>query len=446
MNRPWRFTNRNLLLTAVMLAVFRTADADISSTDVTDWLQTNANAPTDGLQPGIYGVSHLPELGRYIPPGFVEEFDFPELEVELSETRHYDPHPSYREATRRFAGTAAIDADGALVSYTAGQPFSPEQIESAPADKAGYMLAWSHIFRWQHYGYETDILVSYLEPGGVGAVTQTPGMQGGGHVKRSMTLYYRRVYLSKLAHLADNDYRLDVDDSEKLHWKEYMKIVDPFDVAGAQFVIERSLDPREGDQIYSYLPTERRVRRLSAKERSDSFMGTEYTFDDLQGFSGRVMDYKWRYLGRKVIMHVSASRHEQQVFFGPMSHVPSDRWQLRPCYVAELIPEWPEHPYGRRLQFIDADTFNTALSLIFDREDQLWKIIYTAYEREDAAEGVIPEPSQSTHRWAALVGIDLKNQRTTISREPDGTQSVYESVSPSKVRRIFDVSNLTSGR
>ena len=84
--------------------------------------------------------------------------------------------------------------------------------------------------------------------------------------------------------------------------------------------------------------------------------------------------------------------------------------------------------------------------MIFDREDQLWKIIYTAYEREDAAEGVIPEPSQSTHRWAALVGIDLKNQRTTISREPDGAQSVYESVSPSKVRRIFDVSNLTSGR
>ena len=258
-------------------------------------------------------------------------------------------------------------------------------------------------------------------------------MEGGGHVNRSMTLYYRRVYLSKLAHLADDDYRLDVDDAEHLYWKEYMKILDPFDVAGSQFVVERSLDPRVGDQMYSYLPTERRVRRLSAQERSDSFMGTEYTFDDLQGFSGRVLDYSWRYLGRKVVMHVSASRHEQQVYFGPRSHVPYDRWQLRPCYVVELIPKWEEHPYGRRVQFIDADTFNTAVSLIFDRDDRLWKIIYTAYERDDVIGGSEPDVSNSTHRWAALVGIDLKNQRTTLSREPDGTQSRYESVSPGVV-------------
>jgi hypothetical protein len=433
------------LVLVAMLAV-STAKADVSYNDVIAWLETNADAPTDGLAPSTYDVTRLSELARYIPPGYLGEFDFPELEVELSETHHYQPHPSYQKATKRFAGTATLDADGALKSYTAGLPFSAEQIDTAPADQAGYMLAWSHIFRWQHYGYETDILVSYVEPGEAGSVTQTAGMQGGGHVMRAMTMYYRRVYLSKLAHLDDSEFRLDVDDSTTLHWKEYMKIVDPFDVAGSQFVVERSLDPHEGDQVYSYLPTERRVRRLSAKERSDSFMGTEYTFDDLQGFSGRVMDYTWRYLGRKVVMHVSASRHKQQVFFGPMSHVPKDRWQLRPCYVVELIPKWKEHPYGRRIHFIDADTLNTAMSLIFDREDQLWKVIYTAYEREDTTEGVLQNASQSTHRWAALVGIDLKNRRSTISREPDGTQALYESISPAKVRRIFDVSNLTSGR
>ncbi len=428
------------------LLVPGTVNADVSFSDVASWLEANADAPIDGIPAGSYDIERLPDLARYIPPGFIDEFDFPELEVELTSTQHYLPHSSYLEATERFAGTATIDADGALGSYVAGQPFSPEQIDSAPADQAGYMLAWSHIFRWQHYGYETDILVSYVEPGGDGALTQTAGMDGGGNVMRSMTLYYRRVYLSKLAHLADDDYRMDVDDADKLYWKEYMKLVDPFDVAGAQFVVERSLDPHEGDQVYSYLPTERRVRRLSAKERSDSFMGTEYTFDDLQGFSGRVMDYDWRYLGRKVLLHVSASRHEQQRYFGPMSHIPDDRWQLRPCYVVELVPKWKDHPYGRRVHFIDAETFNTATSLIFDREDRLWKVIYTSYERDDVEDPAAAEASNSTHRWAALVGIDLKNRRTTISREPDGTQATYEAVSPSKVRRIFDVSNLTSGR
>ena len=38
---------------------------------------------------------------------------------------------------------------------------------------------------------------------------------------------------------------------------------------------------------------------MIAKERADSFMGTDLTLDDSQGFSGRILDYTWNYLGRK---------------------------------------------------------------------------------------------------------------------------------------------------
>ena len=53
-------------------------------------------------------------------------------------------------------------------------------------------------------------------------------------------------------------------------------------------MVERSLDPTEEDQVSSYLPRERRVRRLSAEERADKFMGSNFTLDDFEAFSGRV--------------------------------------------------------------------------------------------------------------------------------------------------------------
>ena len=421
-----------------------TQASDTTYADLSAWLAEHADAPIDGVRSDIYTIDDLAKLRAYLAPGFAPLFDFPELSIEIMETRHYPPSRAYRLATEQFAGTATIGSDGRLGSYQAGKPFSASQIAAAPPREAGYMVAWNHIFRWQNYGYSAKSLVSYVGAGTGG--TQTAGMAGGGSVKRSMTVNYYRVYLSKLAQESDNNYRFDSEDKGDLHWKEYFEFLDPFDVAGTKFVVERSLDPEAEDQVYSYIAGERRVRRLSAKERADSFMGTDLTLDDSQGFSGRVMDYVWDYLGRKVILHVSASRNVQTEFFGPNSNIPLDRWQLRPCYVVELTPKWEEHPYGRRVQFIDAESYNTALSLIFDRNDSLWKVIYTVYERANVAPGAEPELEDSVHHWAALVGIDLDKSTTTLIREAPGTQASYAKKTAANVRRIFDVSNLTKGR
>ena len=60
---------------------------------------------------------------------------------------------------------------------------------------------------------------------------------------------------------------------------EYMEYLSPFNVKGTKFVVERMIDPYEEDLVNTYLPTERRVRRFSAKERADHIMGMNGTFD-----------------------------------------------------------------------------------------------------------------------------------------------------------------------
>lgn len=429
----------------MLIIVFSIApvQAAVTYQDLLTWLNNNADAPQDGLAPGQYGQDRLGDLARYLPPGYDQQFDFAELDFDLSAPTTYQPHPIYATASAQFAGQASIDADGHLENYTAGMPFSAEQILAAPAEKAGYMVAWNQIRRWQNFGYRNEALVSFIQPTADGtAGTLLEGMHGGGHVERHVSMFYHRVYLSGLAQYPDNDYRMDVSGSDELLFKEYIEMLSPFDIAGLKIVIERPLDQSQGDQVNSYLPTERRVRRLSAKERADSWIGTNWTLDDFEGYSGLVMDNTWRFLGQKVIAHVFSSKHEQAQFHGPMSTIPLDRWQLRPGYVVEAIPRWDGHSYGRRVLFVDAESYTVMLVAVFDRNDELLKVMTTVYEFSDELEA--PEPALSTPRWRASIVVNAQNGSANIARGSKPTEFV--DVKPSLVRKLFSVSNLGSGR
>ena len=125
-----------------------------------------------------------------------------------------------------------------------------------------------------------------------------------------------------------------------------------------------------------------------------------------------------------------------------MSIIPLDRWQLRPCYVVEAIPKWEGHRYGRRVMFIDQETYTIGLTLIFDRSDALVKVFQIVHASSDDL--VDPEPSLTIPRWRSSIGIDLKDGTATIARAMKPTEFV--TMKPSKVRQLFSISNLTSGR
>ena len=278
---------KELLVLFLVIGPANSFANDIGS--VTAWLENNANFPVDGLAEGTYDRNHLDKLSKYLPPAVLELFDFEELELKLVPTRTYAKHSSFENATENFSGQSQLDSNGQLLNYTAGQPFSSIQIREASPDIAGTMIAWNNVHRWQHYGYKVENALAYIRPSsGSSSSKLLKGMQGGGDVFRHITMFYQRVYLSGLSSESANDYKLDADGSDKFFYKEYMEMYSPYDVAGMKFVLERPLDQKQGDQINSYLPTERRVRRLSAKERADSYIGTNWTFDDFEGWGRSV--------------------------------------------------------------------------------------------------------------------------------------------------------------
>jgi len=253
------------------------------------------------------------------------------------------------------------------------------------------------------------------------------------------------VYLNHLTMLPDSAYKVDVDGSDTRYFKDFISFVEPFDVAGTTFVVERALDPNEEDQVNSYLPSQRRVRRLSAKERADNFMGSNYTLDDFEGFSGRVMDYEWVYRGQRQLLHVADSKQEKMRFSGTLSNVAIDRWQVRPTFVVELKPRWDGHPMSAKYLFIDQQTQNPVLALTIDRNGNLWRIILPHYQR------AVPDLSTpvraletSPSRWRGSIALDLKTNTTSIARATSPTE--FPTMTEREIERTFSLSRLTEGR
>jgi hypothetical protein len=437
----WRL---GVTVVLAILCADSTVAADISRDDIGAWLgeAVVVDPPVGGT---IVQFDQLHTLKPWIAPGFYEEFEFPEVTVELQDTADYLMHQSYIDATESFRGQPTIGADGRLENYLAGQPFSADQIASAEPDVGGYMLAWDQIHRWQYYGYNIEELtMSYLDSSS-NRVPLDPktGLNGGGNLERSLTQSFHRVYLNKLAMLSEQDYRIEAADSTTRLFKDFIEFLDPFNVKGTKFVIERMLDPHADDQVNSYFPTERRVRRISAQERADSFMGSNATLDDFEGFSGRVLDYKWTYLGQKTILNVADTKHELQPTFGPQSRLTDDRWQVRDCHVVELKSVWDGHPYRSRVLFIDAQTFSVTLSLIFNHDNILWKTIQPALRGPRQAGGGNQALETSVQSWRSQVYIDRLADTATVVRSL--TDTVHPTMEVAAIKRIFSVSSLTSG-
>lgn len=432
------------MLLACLLAASNGAAATVTREEFDVWLKATDSGqyPQSG---SVLGQADLEQVRALIPPRYFDEFSFPDVALEIQASASYTPHPVYSAATARFDGQAKLTADGAVENYTAGRPFDPQQFDDVPPDRAGYMVAWNHIYRWQYYGYQLDELVmSYVRPTADGSAgTLTEGLRGGGNVERFVTSDYHRVYLNHLAMLPEQGYKVGASDSDKRHWKDYMEYFEPFDVKGTKFVIERSANASEEDQVNSYLPAQRRVRRLSAQERADSFMGSDFTLDDFEGFSGRVLDYTWTYLGTKTVLDVADSKNDKLELFGPSSHIPLDRWQIRQCFAVELKPRWSGHPVSSKILLIDQETYNVAYTVIFNRNGELWKVIGPNYKLPNAAAGETLDFEDSVPAWRGSVAIDFIANTASVARP---SVANFPRMSDSQIERTFNVSNLSEGR
>ncbi|HVP31720.1 MAG TPA: DUF1329 domain-containing protein [Myxococcota bacterium] len=393
----------------------------------------------------------LDVLRPYLPPEFWSNRDFffyPGMRLEIGPAfQDFSPAVAYQEATKRFAGKSRIGPDGSLEGYVAGQPFPMEQIDCKGDPEAGTKIMWDFDYQWEGDGTWDHFLYTYWDRG------------------EQLPLFYegtaKRIKLSgrvEKEELENNNG--DLFRGEKRKHVFGIEVSAPFDARGTAVLTYRyksSDGPRadaKNDDTWVYVPTLRRVRRISTAQRTDAVSGTDFTFDDLRSFDGIVPQYEWKCLGEMDLIAPTNSRvqaypYEREHNFGPygLSYA-DDRWELRKAVKVRMTPKNADHPYKYKDIYLDKQTLVALYSFAYDQKDELWKIIWHDNRWSEDDPAYYPGwPGVEKPRDLKVVSDIIVNVQTgTGNRIEFWDNKGTPFNTKGQVRRYIDVGRLTLGR
>ena len=134
--------------------------------------------------------------------------------------------------------------------------------------------------------------------------------------------------------------------------KQIIWFMEPKDDRGIAFLkIEHE---NRDDEMRMWLPAFKKVRRISSKKKSDSFMGSDLSFEDLSNRRLNSNDYK---------------------------RLEDAKWLGRDCYVIETVPKKESKSnYVRHVSWIDKSHMNILKEQSFNKKNKLEKEKHFSYE------------------------------------------------------------------
>lgn len=286
------------------------------------------------------------------------------MTMKIAPYKKIEWNPAYKEATEKYSGQVKLSDDGrTIVNHVAGMPF--------PAiDPNDPNVALKIMFNYEYKPFITDDSDLRNFDADTGTVSDKPlDVERHYILDHLRTLFYTgRLYVDPKPVLLPN--------SEGVRAKQSLHpILEPFDLKGVGLTGIRYLDPDRQDDTWLYLPTLRRVRRLSSAQRSDALFGQDTDVDSYGGYAGQIPWFTWKFLGEKKILgSFHAEKFPVEYCPGGADFVFCDSWEPRDVWVLEGTAKQAQYAYGKRVLFIDKESYYIAYSDIYDKAGQLWKV------------------------------------------------------------------------
>lgn len=137
--------------------------------------------------------------------------------------------------------------------------------------------------------------------------------------------------------------RLDLEDGGRQNYYTYFK--QPSDVSRLTFMVHKM--PNAADNRWLYVPSVDLVKRISADDKNSSFVGSDFTYEDV---SGR----HWNEDNHKILRE--------------------DTYLNRAVFVIESIPKENYKGFARKVTFIDKEHILPIREEYYDKKNQLERI------------------------------------------------------------------------
>jgi len=292
------------------------------------------------------------------------------MEMKIVPTKKIPLPKLYQEATEKYASQVKLKEDQTLEGYVAGRPFP--QVDMADPKAATKLM-----YNFERTHYFTDDLALHLFDADTGQLQVDQGGNQRYTVERHFVLdWLRALQFTGRLHI-DPKPEIEPNKDGAFRKAGLYPVVEPFDLKGIGGLNYRYLDPLRQDDLWLYLPSLRRVRRLSSAQRSEALFGQDIDVDSYGGYAGQIPWFTWKLLTKKPML---ASLHGEN-----MPPVPCktdggmtfcEAWEMRPeVLVVEGTPKADAYAYSKRVIYIDHESFFIVYTDLYDRGGELWKTV-----------------------------------------------------------------------
>jgi hypothetical protein len=315
----------------------------------------------------------------------------------------------YKTATEKYASQVRIAPDGlTLENYVAGLPF-PEIDPNDP------QIALKIMWNYEHKPAVTDDVDLRNFDADTGSIATNQPMTVERHflLDHLRTLFYTgRLYQEPKPKYQPNPSQFRA--SSGLY-----PILEPFDLKGVGAVGNRYIDPAKQDDQWLYLPSLRRVRRLSTAQRSDALFGQDTDVDSYYGYNGHIAWMDWKFLGEREVLGVMHGEHYPVKWASPADWAFDEVWEKRQVYVIEGVSKLPQYAYSKRIILIDKEAWVVPYSDIYDRAGELWKIWINDWSyRTEAFPGAGESYPDERPFQPAIIMMDMQLEHATKAALP----------------------------
>ncbi len=344
----------------------------------------------------------------------------------------YEPRwsKSFESSSESNAGRYGLDAEGGLIDaktgvrppYTFGFPFP--KIDTAEP-RVAERIMWNRWFAFFQTGrVRVPLAFSWVGRGGFERTAKA--------IDRS--LYY------------DGGSGGAIDNPETTEMRSLTRITDPSYLEGFTVLTWRFMDNR-ADNFWSYIPALRRVRQLTAANRSDAFVGTDCTLDDQWLWFAKQQSFTWKFVregtylvpfAQKAPLPLRAAdtrergttwegRPDQAVAWGYLQSgaqtapwsAANRIWVKRPLYVLEGEPKESYYNYGRHVFYVDKVSGVAYYKVVYTRAGEYWKTMLV-----DLAPAFSPDGETRLPVASMFLCIDDRNDHATVV-EPSSPQHPF---------------------
>ena len=361
------------------------------------------------VKPGdVIGVNDADKVKDLISPG-LEWCVKHGLPMKIVEPRTIEWPAAYKEATEKYSGQVKLAKDGlTLEGYVAGLPFTK-------IDPSDPVVALKIMWNFEYKPALTDDLDLRNFDADTGSMETDKPMS----VERHFLLDHLRVlhYNGRLYEEPKPTYEPNPNGFRTS--SGMYPILEPFDLKGVGFVGNRFLDPAKQDNQWLYLPTLRRVRRMSTAQRSDALFGQDTDVDSYYGYDGHIAWMTWSFLGEREVLGAMHAKNYPVKWAEPANWAFDDVWEKRKVYVIEGVSKLAQYAYSKRVIFIDKEAWVVPFSDIYDRAGELWKVWINDWSyRTKAFEGAIETYGDEQPFQPAILMVDVQLEHATKAALP----------------------------